>query len=78
LQANYIAEIQKIALAARLATRNHMRISVGGQLQRRLIWGLLELIDIEFISVGLALLGQALVTGMEMAIREYLMIIENK
>jgi len=78
LQANYIAEIQKIALAARLATRNHMRISVGGQLQRRLIWGLLELINIEFISVGRALLGQALVTGLEMAIREYLMVIENK
>jgi pyridoxine 5'-phosphate synthase PdxJ len=78
LQPAYLAELQKITLAARLATKNHLRVSVGGQLHRRLILAILEVIDVEFISVGRALLGQSLIDGFEAAMREFLTIIENK
>jgi len=78
LQADYIAELEKIILAVRLATRNHLRVSLGGLLHKRLILALLEVLDVEFISVGRALLGQALLTGLEPALRELLAIIENR
>ncbi|HPC36021.1 MAG TPA: pyridoxine 5'-phosphate synthase [Candidatus Marinimicrobia bacterium] len=77
LQTSYLAELNKIVLASRLASHNHMRISLGGRLHKRLILTLLELIDVEFISVGRALLGQALITGLDMALRELLEIVNR-
>ncbi|HPY00313.1 MAG TPA: pyridoxine 5'-phosphate synthase [Candidatus Marinimicrobia bacterium] len=78
LQVSYTDELNKIVAASRLAIRNHMRVSLGGRLQKRLILTLLELIDVEFISVGRALLGQALITGFDSALRELLEIVENR
>lgn len=77
VQTAYNAELQKIVLAVRLATRNHLRVSIGGLLHRRLILTLLELIDVEFIVVGRALFSQALIYGIEPAIRELLTIVEK-
>ncbi len=78
LQASFTDELNKIVAASRLAIRNHMRVSLGGRLHKRLILSLLELIDVEFISVGRALLGQALITGFDSALRELLEIVENR
>ncbi|MDD5539267.1 MAG: pyridoxine 5'-phosphate synthase [Candidatus Marinimicrobia bacterium] len=78
LQAAYTAELEKIILAVRMATHNHLRVSLGGLLHKRLILALLEVLDVEFISIGRALLGQTLITGLEPALRELLAIIENR
>jgi len=77
-QAAYLVELEKIVLAVRLANRHNLRVSVGGLLHKRLILALLELVDVEFISLGRALLSQALIVGIEPALRELLAIIENR
>jgi len=62
--------LEKITHAVNLGNRNNLRISIGGQLNRRIIRAVNDVINVEFISVGRALLSQAFLWGFETAVRE--------
>jgi pyridoxine 5-phosphate synthase len=66
-----------IAYTIRIAKKNDLRISVGGKLDYRIIKSLNEVSDVEFISVGKALLSQSLVIGFQNALREFMAIVEK-
>lgn len=66
----------KITHAIRIGTRNNLRVSAGGALHQRTIRALNEVIDVEFMSVGRALLAQAFLRGFDTAVREFMSIIE--
>lgn len=75
-QTPFLKCLEKITHTIHVGSRNNLRISVGGQLNRRLIKSLNEVIDVEFISVGKALLSQSLMWGFEAALKELIEIIE--
>ncbi|MDO9548079.1 MAG: pyridoxine 5'-phosphate synthase [Candidatus Marinimicrobia bacterium] len=62
--------LERITHAIHIGKRNNLRVSVGGALDRRIISAINEVIDVEFISVGRALLAQAFLRGFETAIKE--------
>ncbi len=69
-QIPFLECLEKITHAIHIGSRNNLRISAGGNLNRHLIRELVDVIDLEFISVGRALLSQALIFGFESALRE--------
>lgn len=68
--------LEKVVHAIRTGSRNNLRVSVGGALDRRIINAINEVIDVEFISVGRALLAQAFLWGFENAVKELIEIID--
>jgi len=62
--------LETVTHAIHIGNRNNLRVSVGGALDRRIISAINEVIDVEFISVGRALLAQAFLRGFETAIKE--------
>lgn len=69
-QVPYLECLEKITHAIHIGSRNNLRISAGGNLNRQLVRALDDVIDLEFISVGRALLSQTLIYGFESALRE--------
>ena len=62
--------LETITHAINIGSRNNLRVSVGGALDRRIINAVNEVINVEFISVGRALLAQAFIWGFEAAVKE--------
>jgi len=75
-QEPFLECLEKIVHAIRIGSRNNLRVSVGGALDRRIINSINEVIDVEFISVGRALLAQAFLWGFENAVKELIEIID--
>lgn len=73
--ANFTFWINQLTHVIRVGQKNKLRISVGGNLNARLIRTILELVDVEFISLGRDLLAQALVNGFGPALKEYINLI---
>jgi len=69
-QIPFLECLEKITHAIHIGSRNNLRISAGGNLNRHLIRELVDVIDLEFISVGRALLSQSLIYGFENALHE--------
>jgi pyridoxine 5-phosphate synthase len=76
-QIPFLECLEKITHAIHIGSRNNLRISAGGSLNRHLLREIVEVIDLEFISVGRALLSQALIFGFESALRELMKIIQS-
>ena len=75
-QSPFLECLERITHAIRIGNRNNLRVSVGGALDRRLITSINEVIDVEFISVGRALLAQAFLRGFQTAVKELTEIID--
>ena len=73
----FLLVLEKITHTIRIATKNNLRVSIGGDLDRRIITALNEVVDVEFISVGNALLSQSLITGFESALKELMELVEK-
>ena len=76
--AGFYEVLESIIHNIRVAKKNNLRISLGGNLDRRLILALKEVADVEFVSVDYALLSQSLIRGFENALREFTQLVENK
>ncbi|MCK4640688.1 MAG: pyridoxine 5'-phosphate synthase [Candidatus Marinimicrobia bacterium] len=70
-QTPFLECLEKITHTIHIGNKNNLRISAGGELDRRLIRALNEVIDVEFISVGKALLSRSLMWGLENALKEF-------
>lgn len=66
-----------IAYIIRIAKKNDLRVSAGGKLDYRIIKSLNEVSDVEFISVGRALLSQSIILGFQDALREFMSVVEK-
>jgi len=75
-QIPFLECLEGITHAIRTGNRNSLRVSVGGALDRRIIKAIIEVIDVEFISVGRALLAQSFLKGFEPAVKELTDIID--
>ena len=75
-QVAFLECLEKITHAINIGSRNNLRISVGGQLNRRIIRAINDVISVEFISVGRALLAQSFLWGFEKAVRDMVEILD--
>lgn len=73
----FLVVLEKITHTIRIAIKNNLRVSIGGDLNQRIIAALNEVVDVEFLSVGKALLSQSLITGFESALRELMELVEK-
>jgi len=67
--AGFVRQLSQLVHIIRVGQKNNLAISVGGNLDRRLITELLKVVDLDFISVDDALLSQALMLGFENALQ---------
>lgn len=72
----FLEYLGRITHTIRIGRRNNLRVSVGGALNYRMIRALNEVLEVEFMSVGRALLAQAFLLGFETAVREFMTIID--
>jgi len=61
----------------RIAHKNNLRISFGGNLNKRLILAIKKLMEPEFFTVGDFVLSQAIIRGIETTLRETVELIEK-
>lgn len=74
----FLNALEEIVRIIRVAKKNGLRIVVAGELNRRLILELNAVVNVEFISVGRALLEQALMLGFDKALREFVDVVGNR
>jgi pyridoxine 5'-phosphate synthase PdxJ len=68
--------LETLVHAVNIGSRNNLRISIGGQLNRRIVRAVNEVVQVEFISLGRALLAQAFLQGFEAAVREMMEVVD--
>ncbi len=78
LHTDFFNTLQTITHCIKVGTKNNLRVSIGGDLNPRILHALKELIEVEFISIGNNILSQTLVMGFEQTIRNISQIIEIK
>lgn len=74
---NFILYLDQLVHVIRVGQKNKLRVSIGGNLDARLTRAILQVVEVEFISIGRALLSQALVHGFGQALKEFVNLVEN-
>ncbi len=74
---NFTAALDQLVHVIRVGQKNRLRVSIGGNLDARIIRSILQLVEVEFISIGRALLAQALVRGFGNALQDFVTLTEN-
>jgi pyridoxine 5'-phosphate synthase PdxJ len=74
---NFLLYLDQLVHVIRVGQKNKLRVSVGGNLDARLIRTILQVVEVEFISIGRALLSQALVHGFGQALKEFVNLTET-
>ena len=70
--------LELIVHIARTAEKHGLRVAAAGQLNRRIVLALNEVCNVEFISIGRAILSQSLIIGFEAGLREIMDIVDNR
>lgn len=71
-------EILRLKKAAGLAKERGVIVRAGHALNRQNLHGILEIEEIEEVSIGFALISDALVFGFQKAVQEYVRILERR
>lgn len=71
-------ELERLKKAAKFAKEKGLIVKAGHALNRQNLYGILEVEEIEEVSIGFALIADALIFGLPKAVSEYLRILERK
>lgn len=71
------SELEKIKNAARFASKNSLRVAAGHGLNYRNVVPVAKISIIEELNIGQAIIGQAVFSGLENAIKEMKLLIKN-
>jgi pyridoxine 5-phosphate synthase len=71
-------EIERLKKAAKFAKEKGLIVKAGHALSRKNLYGIIEIEEIEEVSIGFALIADALIFGLPKAVSEYLRILERK
>jgi pyridoxine 5-phosphate synthase len=71
-------ELLRLKKSARFAKERGLIVRAGHALNRQNLHGILEIGEIEEVSIGFALIADALVFGFQKAVQEYIRILERR
>lgn len=71
-------ELKRLKEAARFAKEKGLIVKAGHALNRQNLYGILEIEEIEEVSIGFSLISDALIFGLPKAVSEYVRILERR
>ncbi|MEO0267054.1 MAG: pyridoxine 5'-phosphate synthase [candidate division WOR-3 bacterium] len=71
-------ELQRLKEGAKFASEKGLIVKAGHALNRQNLYGILEIEEIEEVSIGFSLISDALIFGLPKAVSEYVRILERR